>query len=109
MRSLQTIRPAPVREGFISPDRKQRHGTTHFEKATVGPSENLSDSSRKNGYWVDWNKVPREELHKASSLNFMRGENELFEELLEKTRRGKAYLWIRRKLKTSTGSVSASS
>ena len=40
--------------------------------------------AHKNGYWVDWSKVSREELYKASDASFMRGENTLFEELLKR-------------------------
>jgi len=29
--------------------------------------------AHKNGYWVDWSKVSREELYKASDASFMRG------------------------------------
>ncbi|HVH71327.1 MAG TPA: Fic family protein [Candidatus Dormibacteraeota bacterium] len=46
--------------------------------------EFVRELAQKDGYWVDWSKVPREELYKASDLSFMRGENELFEELLKK-------------------------
>ena len=40
--------------------------------------------AHKNGYWVDWSKVSREELYKASDMSFMHGENELLEELIKK-------------------------
>ena len=40
--------------------------------------------AHKNGYWVDWSKVSREELYKASDVSFMHGENELLEELIKK-------------------------
>jgi cell filamentation protein len=42
--------------------------------------EFLGELEHKNGYWVDWSKVAREELCKASDVSFMRGENALFEE-----------------------------
>ena len=46
--------------------------------------EFVRELAHKNGYWVDWSKVSREELYKASDVSFMRGENKLFEELLKK-------------------------
>ena len=46
--------------------------------------EFVRELAHKNGYWVDWSKVSREELYKASDVSFMRGQNELFEELLKK-------------------------
>jgi len=45
--------------------------------------EFVREFAHKNGYWVDWSKVSREELYKASDVSFMRGENTLFEELLK--------------------------
>jgi len=46
--------------------------------------EFVRELAHKNSYWVDWSKVSREELYKASDVSFMRGENSLFEELLKK-------------------------
>ena len=46
--------------------------------------EFVRELAYKNGYWVDWSKVSREELYKASDESFMRAENTLFEELLKK-------------------------
>jgi len=46
--------------------------------------EFVRELAHKNGYWVDWSKVSRDELYKASDVSFMRGENALFEELLKK-------------------------
>ncbi|HEX2715628.1 MAG TPA: Fic family protein [Candidatus Acidoferrales bacterium] len=46
--------------------------------------EFVRELAHKNGYWLDWSIVSREELYKASDVSFMRGENELFEELLKK-------------------------
>ena len=46
--------------------------------------EFVRERAYKNGYWVDWSKVSREELYKASDESFMRAENTLFEELLKK-------------------------
>ena len=46
--------------------------------------EFVRELAHKNGYWVDWSKVSREELYKASDASFLRGQNELFEELLKK-------------------------
>jgi len=46
--------------------------------------EFVRELAHKNSYWVDWSKVSREELYKASDVSFMRGENTLFEELLKK-------------------------
>jgi cell filamentation protein len=46
--------------------------------------EFVRELAHNNGYWVDWNKVSREKLYKASDVSFMRGQNELFEELLKK-------------------------
>ena len=46
--------------------------------------EFVRELAHKNGYWVDWSKVSREELYKASDASFMRGENALFEEMLRK-------------------------
>lgn len=46
--------------------------------------EFVLELAQKNGYWVDWSKVSRDELYKASDVSFMRGENKLFEELLKK-------------------------
>ncbi len=46
--------------------------------------EFIRQLAHKNGYWVDWSRVSREELYEASDVSFMRGENRLFEELLKK-------------------------
>jgi cell filamentation protein len=46
--------------------------------------EFVRELAHKNGYWVDWSKVSREELYEASDVSFMRGDNKLFEELLRK-------------------------
>jgi len=46
--------------------------------------EFVRELAHKNGYWVDWSKVSREELCKASDASFMRGENAPFEEMLRK-------------------------
>ncbi len=46
--------------------------------------EFVRELAHKNGCWVDWSKVSREELCKASDISFMRGENALFEELHKK-------------------------
>jgi len=46
--------------------------------------EFVRELAYKNGYWVDWSKVSRDELYKASDLSFMRGENTLLEYLLKK-------------------------
>jgi cell filamentation protein len=46
--------------------------------------EFVRELAHKNGYWVDWNKVSREELYKASDVSFMRAENTLFEKLLKR-------------------------
>jgi len=46
--------------------------------------EFVRELAHKNGYWIDWSKVSREELYKASDASFMRGENILFEELLKR-------------------------
>jgi fido (protein-threonine AMPylation protein) len=49
--------------------------------------EFVRELAHNNRYWVDWSKVSREELYKASDLSFMRGQNEPFEELLKKANR----------------------
>jgi cell filamentation protein len=46
--------------------------------------EFIRQLAHKNGYWVDWSRVSREEVYEASDVSFMRGENRLFEELLKK-------------------------
>jgi len=46
--------------------------------------EFVRELAHNNGYWVDWSKVSREELYKASDASFMRGENAIFEEMLRK-------------------------
>ena len=46
--------------------------------------EFVREFAHKNGYWVDWSKVSRNELYKASDVSFMRGENALFEHLLKR-------------------------
>jgi len=46
--------------------------------------EFIRQLAHKNGYWVDWSKVSREDLYEASDKSFMRGENRPFEELLKK-------------------------
>ena len=45
--------------------------------------EFVRELADKNGYWVDWSKVSREELYKASDVSFMHADNTLFEELLK--------------------------
>ena len=37
-----------------------------------------------NGYWIDWSKVSREEMYRASARSFMQADNTLFDELLKK-------------------------
>jgi len=37
----------------------------------------------KNSYWIDWNKVSREELYQASDASFLSGDSTLFEKLLK--------------------------
>ena len=46
--------------------------------------EFVRELAHKNGYWVDWSNVSREDLYKASDVSFMRGDNALFEALLKK-------------------------
>jgi hypothetical protein len=45
--------------------------------------EFVRELARKNSYWIDWNKVSREELYQASDASFMRGDSTLFEKLLK--------------------------
>ena len=45
--------------------------------------EFVRELAHKNGYWLDWSRVSREDLYEASDVSFMRGENTLFEELLK--------------------------
>jgi cell filamentation protein len=45
--------------------------------------EFVRELAYKNSYWIDWNKVSREELYVASDASFMRGDNTLFEKLLK--------------------------
>src|ERR1700739_3572481 len=45
--------------------------------------EFVSELAYKNSYWINWNKVSREELYMASDASFMRGDNTLFEKLLK--------------------------
>jgi cell filamentation protein len=45
--------------------------------------EFVRELAYKNSYWIDWNKVSREELYEASDASFMRGDNTLFEKLLK--------------------------
>ena len=42
--------------------------------------EFVRELAHKHSYWIDWSKISREELYKASEVSFMRGENLLFEE-----------------------------
>ena len=46
--------------------------------------EFVRELAYKNTYWIDWNKVSREELYEASDASFMRGDNTLFEKLLRR-------------------------
>jgi cell filamentation protein len=46
--------------------------------------EFVRELAHKNGYWIDWNKVSREELYQASEASFLRGDNTLFEKLLRR-------------------------
>jgi cell filamentation protein len=46
--------------------------------------EFVRELAYKNSYWIDWNKVSREELYVASDAGFMRGDNTLFEKLLKR-------------------------
>ena len=46
--------------------------------------EFVRELAHKNGYWIDWNKVAREELYQASEASFMRADNTLFEKLLKR-------------------------
>jgi len=46
--------------------------------------EFVRELAYKNSYWIDWNKVSREELYEASDASFMRGDNTLFEKLLRR-------------------------
>lgn len=55
-----------------------REGTGRTER------EFVRELAHKNGYWVDWSKLSREELYEASDVSFMRGEKTLFEELLKR-------------------------
>jgi hypothetical protein len=45
--------------------------------------EFVRELAYKNSYWIDWNKVSREELYVASDASFMRVDNTLFEKLLK--------------------------
>ena len=45
--------------------------------------EFVRELAYKNSYWINWNKVSREELYMASDASFMRGDNTLFEKLLK--------------------------
>ena len=45
--------------------------------------EFVRELAHKNGDWIDWSKVPREELYQASDASFMRGDSTLFEKLLK--------------------------
>jgi cell filamentation protein len=45
--------------------------------------EFVRELAYKNSYWIDWNKIPRQELYKASDASFMRGDSTLFEKLLK--------------------------
>ena len=45
--------------------------------------EFVRELAYKNSYWIDWNKVSREELYQASDASFMRGDSTLFEKLLK--------------------------
>ena len=46
--------------------------------------EFVRELAYKNSYWIDWNKVSREELYQASDASFMRGDNTFFEKLLRR-------------------------
>jgi len=46
--------------------------------------EFVRELAYKNSYWIDWNKVAREELYQASEASFMRADNTLFEKLLKR-------------------------
>ena len=46
--------------------------------------EFVRELAYKNGYWIDWNRVAREELYRASEASFMRADNTLFEKLLKR-------------------------
>jgi len=44
-----------------------------FGKEMEERSENfVRELAYKNSYWIDWNKVSREELYQASDASFMR-------------------------------------
>jgi len=45
--------------------------------------EFVRELAYKNSYWIDWNKVSREELYEASDASFMGGDSTLFEKLLK--------------------------
>jgi cell filamentation protein len=45
--------------------------------------EFVRELAYKNSHWIDWNKIPREELYQASDASFMRGDSTLFEKLLK--------------------------
>jgi cell filamentation protein len=45
--------------------------------------EFVRELAHKNGYWIDWNKVSRQELYQASEASFLRADNTLFEKLLK--------------------------
>src|SRR2546427_1487843 len=46
--------------------------------------EFVREVAYKNSYWIDLNKVAREELYQASEASFMRSDNTLFEKLLKR-------------------------
>ena len=46
--------------------------------------EFVQELARDNGYWIDWSKVSREEMYRASEVSFMQADNAFFEELLKR-------------------------
>lgn len=45
--------------------------------------EFVRELAYENGYWIDWNKVSREEMYRASERSFTQGDNTFFEKLLK--------------------------
>ena len=54
-----------------------------FREGNGAQREFVRELAYKNSYWIDWNKVSREELYQASDASFRRGDSTLFEKLLK--------------------------
>ena len=72
------------RSSFRPPTSRPAGASSMWRPAPATQREFVRELAHKNGYWVDWSKLSREELYEASDVSFMRGENTLFEELLKR-------------------------